>query len=835
MKCAVIISISFCLFIYPDLCSAYEPDTHQRLSNAAALASVLVQNSPATHTNILKDFGLKEYTDFTQQFPDSQDGETVYLDPEKQVLFKAVSFGNIQYLIQAGAALEDEFPRSLFHFYDPIPGHLGPLNINGVPTPYTAPDWAVEDSLLPLLGQSYSLKDARESLYKALTSTDQGDRNQAFGDLFLSIGHAIHLVQDSAQPQHVRNDMHCDADICKEGESILKATFGSDAKLYNPSLYESYIYENANVTDYSGLLPVELPTARSYWKSLDNKGLAQFTNENFISAGTNFHLGTDGSILSDVNYTLPSPTNLSGTEPIDQVYAKLNRPVPAQIAQFCGQLQSSCDISFVSTDVIDSYSVTSETNSRASSYSIFDQDLEEYGAQKLFTLNALNFRMDWKYLLPRAISYSSGLINYFFRGRLDIQPDPDNPGGYLVTNKSRYPMSDGTLELFYDATDGNRYSVSGASWSNVTMAPAGGNTIGQYPIQFNAPINPIPANSGQYMLVFKGKIGSEDGIAGKLFGNNTLLYTTVDSYCHSVYLCSSTWEFSSDFNFDSLRTTSTHDKWITSMAVYDGIDYTADLYASYPTPGKAGCPATIGKINNKEFISFTHLCDEPATLIEEIDVNSKYVYLFAPTFYYYATSNIYIYDHVGNYVGFMNDMPVQTLGGGFAVNDTRMCMSGFADGNISAATLLTDLNGNFIARWPGDYDLGGGPCALTKDRLYVLAWSIEGESFLNVYDMNGGLIASIDLPNSNMVSSAPISNVSASDNQIYLSVGCVGDNCDGDKIVIYDRILKLNPDGTIASEEFIRGQDAIVPWYTNPYWGDNVVVDKKDILGEPDG
>ena len=488
-----------------------------------------------------------------------------------------------------------------------------------------------------------------------------------------------------------------------------------------------------------------------------------------------------------------------------------------------------------SADLVDSYADTIENNTRASSYSIFDQDLEKYGAQKLFTLNALNFQMDWKYLLPRAISYSSGLINYFFRGRLDIQPDPDNPGGYLVTNKSRYPMSDGTLELFYDATDGNRYPVSGASWSNVTMAPAGGNTTGQYPIQFNAPINPVPMNSGQYMLVFKGKIGSEDGIAGKLFGNDALLYTTVDSYCHSVYPCSSTWEFSSDFNFDSLRTTSTHDKWIISMAVYDGIDYTADLYTSYPTPGKAGCPATIGKINNKEFISFTHLCDEPATLIEEIDVNSKYIYLFAPTFYYYATSNIYIYDHVGNYVGFMNDMPVQTLGGGFAVNDTRMCMSGFADGNISAATLLTDLNGNFIARWPGDYDLGGGPCALTKDRLYVLAWSIEDESFLNVYDMNGGLIASIDLPDSNMVSSAPISNVSASDNQIYLSVGCVGDNCDGDKIVIYDRILKLNPDGTIASEEFIRGQDAIVPWYTNPYWGDNVVVDKKDILGEPDG
>ncbi|MGH9455172.1 MAG: hypothetical protein ACRD2O_14515, partial [Terriglobia bacterium] len=127
--------------------------------------------------------------------------------------------------------------------------------------------------------------------------------NKAFGSLFVSLGHAIHLIQDVAQPQHVRNDMHCDADICANTEVALVAAFGSFVPLYNPSLYESYTYEHANVAGYSGgYASVVLPTARSYWAGSNGKGLAQFTNENFVSAGTNFSLDSKGDVLPNGNY-----------------------------------------------------------------------------------------------------------------------------------------------------------------------------------------------------------------------------------------------------------------------------------------------------------------------------------------------------------------------------------------------------------------------------------------------------------------------------------------------------------------------------------------------------
>ncbi|MHB8425075.1 MAG: phospholipase C/P1 nuclease family protein [Gammaproteobacteria bacterium] len=830
MKYTSIIFISLYAIIWPTNSTAYEPGTHMNLAEQAAQQSVLRDSK-----DILYDIGLKSFIDASQQFPLQQAGNTIALGPNNMDLYTAPSVDTILGLIKAGAALEDESSRSLFHFHDPVPGHINPLNILGIPMPYSAPDWALADSLLPPIGQSYSLKKAEHYFYDALTSPDEKDRNQAFGNLFLSIGHAIHLIQDEAQPQHTRNDMHCDADICKEAEAILKGAFGSTVQLYNPSLYESYTYEKANIAGYNNYSPVVFPTARSYWVSQDNKGLAQFTNSNFVSAGTNFRLSSDGSILPGVDYTLPFPSNLSGLESIDEVYAELGKPVPAQIAQFCALLQSSCGIRFVSTDVVDGYTGMVITNDRASSYSIFNQDLEIHGSQKLFTLNVPNFQKAWLYLLPRAVGYSAGLINYFFRGRLDIQPDPDNPGGYLVTNKSRYPMSDGTLELFYDATDSKRYPVPGASWSGVNMAAASNGSTDQYPIQFDAPVSPVPANPGQYMLVFKGKIGAEDGVAGKLLAKPTYLYTTTNRYCSGPNTCSTIWAFTNDFNFSTLHVIGTNSTsgalGIYSLAVYDGIDYTLrgefDPYQGY---SNYGCGDTLTQIHGRIILKFPCWGSTETTTIDGIAVNSNYLYISGlthPTW----TESVYVYDHSGNPIDILQSMPATALTT-LAVNDSRMCFSGWDTRGLVATTVLTDLQGDIVSQWPGDPYIGGGPCALAKDRLYILAWGIDHDAVLNIYDMNGLQITSLGLPNSSLSSSTPIGNVFATNTQIYLTVGCVGQNCNGDSIITYNRILTHSADGKITSEEFIRQPDVAVPWYTNPYWSGTVVVDMKDILGD---
>jgi TolB protein len=70
---------------------------------------------------------------------------------------------------------------------------------------------------------------------------------------------------------------------------------------------------------------------------------------------------------------------------------------------------------------------------------------------------------------------------------------------------------DGTFTLYYDATDGKRKAVPGATWPSLALARNGG----QSTQSFVPP--PDPQHPGEYVLVFKGKLGDEDGaVVGKM-------------------------------------------------------------------------------------------------------------------------------------------------------------------------------------------------------------------------------------------------------------------------------------------------------------------------------
>ncbi|RMG00995.1 MAG: hypothetical protein D6726_10390, partial [Nitrospirae bacterium] len=104
-------------------------------------------------------------------------------------------------------------------------------------------------------------------------------------------------------------------------------------------------------------------------------------------------------------------------------------------------------------------------------------------------------------LIPRAVGYSAGLLNYFFRGEIDFVPDEDTGSGYVIENNSDEEM-DGVFELFYDNTDGNRERL----WrGEYLIAPGGhsGNISFAFPSDASEP--------GKFMLVFRGRMGNEEG------------------------------------------------------------------------------------------------------------------------------------------------------------------------------------------------------------------------------------------------------------------------------------------------------------------------------------
>ena len=111
-------------------------------------------------------------------------------------------------------------------------------------------------------------------------------------------------------------------------------------------------------------------------------------------------------------------------------------------------------------------------------------------------------------LIPQAISYSAGLLNYFFRGELDAQADGND--GIKIINNSIENI-DGTFELYYDDKDGKRKQAKDGFWTNITLSS--GATSDR--LTFTPPTD--AAQTDKYTLVFRGKLGAEtDAVAGKV-------------------------------------------------------------------------------------------------------------------------------------------------------------------------------------------------------------------------------------------------------------------------------------------------------------------------------
>lgn len=480
MKCLLKALFIAQVLAWPLITLAYEIINHEKMSEIAAQKSAL-----RTDTELLHNLGLKSPSE-SQNFPDSQG-----------------YWRGIIRLITRGANLEDGFygtddrPRN--HFYDP--SHDRGLNSSILGYPIRgerSPDWALEDRS-DIDEQEFSFKDAREYLYKALTLLEKTERYRYFGRTFQTLGHVIHHLQDMAQPQHVRNDMHLDFEFTDPNLPI-----------ENPSLYEHYT-KNIPIGQYAGSLDYNFNTARKFWISDPlgpiadyGKGISEFTNRNFVSAGTNFR-SRGRQVIPHDDYPL-APQFDENTELV------------IDIKQLLPNTLLEGKLIFYGNQVHDRYTGSLDFNPLATTVSIFDADLSRYRCPpgtdpqlidtcRLFTLNRFNFDSALAFLIPRAIGYSAGLIDYFFRGKLDWVPNPDTPG-WVIKNLSQEPL-EGTFTLYYDDAQDQRHAVPGGQWSSDGVLGA----QAELPVaRFNLPTDPPPKAPDSYLLVFNGTLGEEKPI-----------------------------------------------------------------------------------------------------------------------------------------------------------------------------------------------------------------------------------------------------------------------------------------------------------------------------------
>lgn len=384
---------------------AYETTTHARITKEAVLRSVL--NDPA----VLYRIGLFPELPLTR----------VHIPSTDVYSFKPNSKWSADAIVWYATVMEDAGHRSLQHFFDPSGDR--PLQVRThitetVNVGMRSDDWALKGaSNNPVFveppNQAWSLADARQHLLDAIVARSAVERDSSYGNFLAAMGHVVHHIQDMAQPDHVRNDVHCDAYLaCGLLDDL------SPDKLYDPSAYERQIRTDGYALyDTDNSQPVQFASYESFWSNSDGAGIADFTNQFAVSPSTNFR-GTVEAAVVHPEFPVPPVTDwvVEDTQQVVTTYRGFTVGFTSTV------VRSPFD------DVVSGLvgSISHET----STYSIYSPDIIGAVAEGLsivdfpdaaFSLNARNYRSTAQHLLPRAEAYTIGFIDFMLRGQIGVK------------------------------------------------------------------------------------------------------------------------------------------------------------------------------------------------------------------------------------------------------------------------------------------------------------------------------------------------------------------------------------------------------------------------------
>lgn len=402
-----------------------------------------------------------------------------------------------------GSWMEDVgYDIATSHYYEPI-SNKG-YSVLGVEIGQSAYNRANDPT------NSMSWIWARSHFYEALTTNFNGRREPAFADVFRALGQVMHLVQDVAVPAHTRNDFHLD------GEPY-EAYIGKIFKRLN---YTSIPFQYWNALVSQGA-PKQFWDLESYNGSVADDsgyiGLAEYTSANFFSQDTIFkdfpHPARENTNFEDFGLlpitVITTPGGINHNTFYISGYGK---KYLAAMKYFAAELFNS-PIPLP----IKKYELTPTLDNRCH---------EEY-AQKL---------------IPRAVGYSAGLLDYFFRGNIEItlpdsgvyaQIQPPATGFTQIklmaknTSANGEQMNNGTIELvvgyrlaidnpFLNYPETYPFQAENEMTYRVVPEKNGIRSIpynGSVELTFDLSQNPIPlwAINVMIQLVYHGWLGSEDG------------------------------------------------------------------------------------------------------------------------------------------------------------------------------------------------------------------------------------------------------------------------------------------------------------------------------------
>ncbi|MBI4685950.1 MAG: hypothetical protein HY755_12260 [Nitrospirae bacterium] len=383
-----------------------------------------------------------------------------------------------------GGKTEDEpiYTRSLNHFHDP----LKPWSSAGFKGTFkSSVIWAQDQGWISSqFGGDWSWKKARESFYKGLTSAAKFDREINLAFTFQALGQIMHLVEDASVPAHVRNDAHIIGFHYEKWVEKNLKTISLAPKAVDKSIFSQAVSNSSTPVPISALWDIDKYTGSNLNVTFGTTiGIAEYTNANFFSEDTIFK-NYPHPTYDDTNY---------------HIAFKYPEKVDAEDGKFDNRVYIKKTIGDVDT--------------RLASFGYISYDVIKKGYYQFspFVLDDKVYKDYASLLIPRAVGYSAGLLNYFFRGEIDLIPDDARGSGYVIENKTDEDMS-GTFELWYDNKSDERVKLK--SWSLSIGKKSSGNNKSSN-IYFTLPLD--AKKFCKYILVFKGQMGQEqDAVVGKI-------------------------------------------------------------------------------------------------------------------------------------------------------------------------------------------------------------------------------------------------------------------------------------------------------------------------------
>ncbi|MFA4829003.1 MAG: hypothetical protein WC855_13915, partial [Thermodesulfovibrionales bacterium] len=342
---------------------------------------------------------------------------------------------------------------------------------------------------------------ARDYYYKALTLTTKEDREIYFAWSFQAVGQVMHLLQDVSVPAHVRNDFTSHLVFNKINSINPGKWFIQPFEHYvktHPELVADVqpvtpSFTNPRLTDFwdTNIYDGSSPAIRN------DIGLAEYTNANFLSDFTIFK-----------NY--PHPAKVNTTAKLVEQYAK------------DGKLDKV-------------WYVMGYTSERLAAYSYFWKNGLPPTTLWLYHLDDYVHADYASQLIPRAVGYSSGLLNYFFRGDMEAI---STPTGLKIKNINTETMSSytdstgatiGSISIYYDNRNNERQLLATYNLS-IPLAPGQETPT----ITYTPPSDNIAI--GKYIIVFHGKLGNEEGaVIGKVVNLKSIYYTSARGGIEKIY------------------------------------------------------------------------------------------------------------------------------------------------------------------------------------------------------------------------------------------------------------------------------------------------------------